>query len=108
MPHALYILFLFMLGACVGSFLNVVVHRLPEATSIWDGLKRLTYPPSQSPKCGHKLAWYDNIPVLGWIMLGGKCRYCRTPISPRYPIIEAVTGGLFALYYVALFMLELG
>jgi leader peptidase (prepilin peptidase) / N-methyltransferase len=92
-----FIIWLFVVGSCVGSFLNVVVYRLPRGQS-------LIYPPSRCPNCEHRLAWYDNMPVIGWIRLGGKCRYCRKPISMRYPIIEAVTGSLFALFYVAIFI----
>jgi len=101
MPHWFYILFLFALGACVGSFLNVVVWRLPRGES-------LITPPSHCPKCNKLLAWYDNLPVIGWIKLGGKCRYCREPISARYPIVEAITGGLFVFYYVMFFMFQIG
>jgi len=97
MPHAFYLIFLFALGACIGSFLNVVVWRLPRGES-------LLSPPSHCPKCGTELRWYDNIPVLAWIFLRGHCRYCRRPISPRYPIVEAVTGALFVFYYLAFFV----
>jgi leader peptidase (prepilin peptidase)/N-methyltransferase len=117
MPHLLYILFLFALGACVGSFLNVVVWRLPrieygENDTGWRALLRsiegLSNPPSHCPKCKNRLKWYDNVPVLGWLKLGGKCRFCGLPISPRYPIVEAVTGLLFAGYYVAFFIYQAG
>src|SRR2546421_5298371 len=101
MPHLLFIPFLFILGACVGSFLNVVVWRLPRGES-------LVTPPSHCPKCNTRLAWYDNIPVFGWIFLKGRCRYCKEPISPRYPIIEAIAGGLFVFYYVMFFVLHRG
>ena len=101
MVHAVYIFFLFAIGACVGSFLNVVVWRLPRGESI-------VTPPSHCPKCGKNLKWYDNLPVIGWLKLGGKCRFCGLPISPRYPIIEAITGAIFAGYYVAFFMLGAG
>ena len=101
MEHAIYIVFLFAIGACVGSFLNVVVWRLPRGESI-------VTPPSHCPKCNKNLKWYDNLPVIGWLKLGGKCRYCREPISIRYPIVEAVTGTLFAGYYVCFFMLGVG
>ncbi len=67
MPHAFYIVFLFLLGACVGSFLNVVVWRLPRGES-------LITPPSHCPRCDRPLRWYDNLPILGWIQLGGSCR----------------------------------
>jgi leader peptidase (prepilin peptidase)/N-methyltransferase len=92
-------IFLFVFGASVGSFLNVVVWRLPRF-----GWRSLISPPSHCPKCEHRLAWRDNIPVFGWIFLGGKCRYCRAPISPRYPIIEFITGGLFVGYYLMFFV----
>jgi leader peptidase (prepilin peptidase)/N-methyltransferase len=101
MAHWLYIPFLFALGACVGSFLNVVVYRLPRGQS-------LITPPSRCPECQTPLAWYDNVPVFGWIFLRGKCRYCGKPISPRYPIVEAITGLLFVFYYVMFFILHAG
>lgn len=72
----------------MGSFLNVVIYRVPEKLS-------LLHPPSRCPRCRHPLRPYDNVPILGWLWLKGKCRYCRVSISPRYPIIEAMTGGLF-------------
>jgi leader peptidase (prepilin peptidase)/N-methyltransferase len=99
--HVVYTAFLFVFGSCIGSFLNVVVWRLPRGES-------LATPPSHCPKCNHPLAWYDNIPVLGWIMLGGRCRYCRDAISIRYPLIEGITGLIFAGYYVLLFIAKLG
>ncbi|WP_299485902.1 A24 family peptidase [Acaryochloris sp. IP29b_bin.137] len=76
------------LGASVGSFLNVVIYRLPEGLS-------LLHPPSRCPQCHTQLKPYDNVPVLGWLWLRGKCRYCHTPISSRYPLVEAATAGLF-------------
>lgn len=101
MPHWFYIVFLFAVGSSIGSFLNVVVYRLPRGQS-------LVHPPSRCPKCEHRLAWYDNLPVVGWIFLGGKCRYCRQPISARYPIVEGVVGLLFAAFYVLIFMAHQG
>ncbi len=96
-PLLIWLIFLILAGACVGSFLNVVAYRLPEGRSI-------VTPPSACPRCGHRLAWYDNIPVLGWLILRGRCRYCREPISVQYPLIEAATaalfGGLYAAYYL--------
>ena len=112
-PQALYIVFLFALGSCVGSFLNVVVWRLPrvevvEGDSLFRAFFRsfeaLSWPPSMCPKCKKPLKWYDNLPVIGWLKLGGRCRFCKEPISMRYPIIEAITGLLFVLYYVMFFM----
>ena len=117
LQHAVFIFFAFAFGACVGSFLNVVVWRLPRVEhdenesiprSLWRGLRALAHPPSRCPKCNTPLAWYDNIPVFGWIWLRGRCRYCAEPISPRYPIVEAVTGALFVLYYVMFFIVQLG
>jgi len=117
LQHAVYIVFLFALGACVGSFLNVVVWRLPRIEgpegesllrSFWRTFHGLAYPPSHCPKCNTKLAWYDNIPVFGWIALRGKCRYCGEPISPRYPIVEATCGLLFVFYYVMFFIVGIG
>lgn len=77
-----------VLGACVGSFLNVVIYRVPAGLSI-------LYPPSRCPHCLRQLAPRDNIPVIGWFLIGGKCRYCHSPVSWRYPAIEAATGFLF-------------
>ena len=101
MPDAVYIAFLFALGACVGSFLNVVVWRLPRGES-------LNSPPSHCPKCEKLLLWRDNIPILGWIKVRGKCRFCKEPISIRYPIVEAVTALLFVFYYVMIYRVHVG
>src|ERR1041385_3934664 len=98
--HLTYILFVFALGACVGSFLNVVVWRLPRGES-------LISPPSRCPQCETKLAWYDNFPVFGWLWLRGRCRYCATPISARYPTVEFITGAMFVFYYVMFFILHI-
>ena len=81
---------LFIFGLCVGSFLNVVIARLPEGRSI-------VSPGSACPRCGRFLQWFDNVPLISYALLGGRCRYCREPISVRYPVIELVTGLLFAL-----------
>jgi len=81
-------LWMFVLGGVFGSFLNVVVYRLPAGMS-------LSRPCSHCPLCKHPIRWYDNVPVLGWIFLRGRCRDCRAPISIRYPLVETVTGGLF-------------
>jgi leader peptidase (prepilin peptidase)/N-methyltransferase len=76
-------------GAIVGSFLNVVAYRLPRGES-------LVHPPSACPSCGSPIKPYDNVPVLGWLWLRGRCRACGAPISPKYPIVEALTGALCA------------
>lgn len=78
----------------MGSFLNVVVYRLPEGLS-------LVSPPSRCPHCLTRLKPYDNVPVLGWLWLRGVCRYCNKPISMRYPLVEASTGMLFSLVFWA-------
>ncbi|MEJ1934005.1 prepilin peptidase, partial [Nostoc sp. NIES-2111] len=74
----------FALGASIGSFINVVVYRLPAGLSI-------LWPPSRCPHCLNQLKAYDNVPVFGWIWLKGRCRYCKSQISPRYPVVEAIT-----------------
>jgi len=91
------LIFIVAFAACIGSFLNVVVYRLPRGQS-------LVFPGSRCPSCGYAIKWYDNIPLLSWMLLKGKCRQCKKPISPRYLAIEAATaalaGGLYICYYV--------
>jgi leader peptidase (prepilin peptidase)/N-methyltransferase len=82
-------LFAGVLGLVIGSFLNVVIHRLPRGTS-------LSHPGSHCPACGTAVRWFDNVPVLAWLWLRGRCRSCAAPISWRYPVVELVTGVLFA------------
>ena len=76
-------------GLIIGSFLNVVAHRLPRGES-------LVRPGSRCPGCGTAIAPYDNVPVLSWLALRGRCRHCAAPISARYPLVELVTGALWA------------
>lgn len=76
-----------VLGACVGSFLNVVIHRLPRGESLWG-------PRSRCPACGAPIAWYDNLPLLSWLLRRGRCRACGGPISARYLVVEALTALL--------------
>lgn len=83
------------LGLVVGSFLNVVVARLPHRRSLWG-------PRSACPACGAAIAWHDNIPVLSFVALRGRCRACEAPIAWRYPLIEALTAGTFALAHLVL------
>jgi leader peptidase (prepilin peptidase)/N-methyltransferase len=125
-----------LLGLCVGSFLNVVIHRLPLMmerqwwaevaqqlgdTDSWrrvfgaqaaplpassaaplqaslDALPPLSLakPASRCPSCGHAIRWHENLPLLGWLRLGGRCSACKSPISPRYPLVELLTAVLFA------------
>jgi leader peptidase (prepilin peptidase)/N-methyltransferase len=77
----------FLWGAIWGSFLNVVIYRLPANLSV-------VSPPSRCPTCKTQLAWHDNVPIFGWLWLRGRCRTCKTPISPRYPAIELLTALL--------------
>lgn len=78
-----------ILGLIIGSFLNVVIWRVPRGESV-------VSPPSACPQCGHEIRAYDNIPVVSWLVLRGKCRDCSHPISARYPLVELGTGLLFA------------
>jgi leader peptidase (prepilin peptidase)/N-methyltransferase len=115
-PHALEALLsppaLAILGLCIGSFLNVVIHRLPAMLE--QGWRResaellgvtfqetdtatLLKPRSRCPSCGHAIAWHENVPVVSYLLLRGRCSSCRTPISMRYPLVEIVTAVLFAL-----------
>ena len=78
----------FVLGCVVGSFLNVCIHRLPRNESLW-------WPPSHCPNCNHRIPWYLNIPILSWLILRGRCRWCGSKISPRYLLVELLTGLVF-------------
>ncbi|GMW02340.1 MAG: prepilin peptidase [Candidatus Hydrogenedentota bacterium] len=90
--YAVLSMFAFVLGCMVGSFLNVCVYRLPRGLSV-------VKPRSRCPKCESSIVWYDNIPVLSWLVLGAKCRNCKNPISWQYPLVEAITGLLFFLVF---------
>jgi leader peptidase (prepilin peptidase) / N-methyltransferase len=85
--------FIFLGGLCIGSFLNVCIWRIPREESI-------VFPGSRCPACRHKIAPWDNLPLLSWILLNGKCRHCRAPISPRYFLVELLTGTLFAALWL--------
>jgi leader peptidase (prepilin peptidase)/N-methyltransferase len=85
--------FVIAIGACIGSFLNVVIWRLPRGESIVTG-------PSHCPHCQYHIPFYLNVPVLAWLWLRGRCAHCRAPISPRYPVVEALTAVLFAWVWV--------
>ncbi len=78
-----------LFGSTIGSFLNVCIYRLPRRVSI-------VFPRSACPHCGRALSWYENLPIVGYLALRGRCRTCRAPISPRYPIVEAMTAVMFA------------
>src|SRR5262249_6413525 len=83
-----YVVWLGVLGLVLGSFFNVLIVRLPAGQSI-------VRPGSRCPSCGHTLAWFENIPVFSWLVLRGRCRACRAPISPRYLLVELLPGSLF-------------
>lgn len=100
-----------VLGLCIGSFLNVVIHRMPlmlergwrlesaELLGVQVEVSEsitLSRPRSRCPSCGHAITWYENIPVLSWLWLRGRCSACKAPISLRYPFVEILTGVLFA------------
>tara|TARA_R110002111_G_scaffold256015_1_gene322678 strand:+ start:17536 stop:18696 length:1161 start_codon:yes stop_codon:yes gene_type:complete len=85
----------FVMGSVIGSFLNVVIYRMPLGLNI-------SKPKSRCPVCETPIQTRDNLPILGWILLRGKCRHCQTPISMRYPIVEAIVGCFFLLLYLAL------
>ena len=89
-PASLALVAAALFGAIIGSFLNVVIYRLPLGQSI-------VSPPSRCRNCGYQLKWYDNVPILSWILLGGRCRQCKTGVSIQYPIVELITAILFVL-----------
>jgi len=99
MSNPLIFVAIFGFGLCIGSFLNVCISRLPAGDSI-------VYPGSRCPRCATPIRFYDNIPVLSWIWLRGKCRSCRMPIAFRYPVIELLSGA-FAVCTVLKFGLSL-
>lgn len=83
-------LFAFVIGAVIGSFLNVCIHRLPAGESV-------VYPPSHCPGCGERIRSRDNVPLLSYVLLRGRCRSCGAAISVRYPVVEALSGALLVL-----------
>lgn len=92
LPAAFFVAAVAGVGAIIGSFLNVVIHRIPREESI-------AFPASHCPSCGTAIRPYDNIPVISWAVLRGRCRLCRAPISARYPAVELLTAILFALTF---------
>ena len=92
-PAGVQEVFVFLVGCCFGSFYNVLIHRLPAGESI-------VRPGSHCPRCSHPIAFYDNIPLLSYLLLGGKCRHCGECIPLRYPLVEALTGVLTALLFL--------
>lgn len=90
MTNTIITIFAAVVGLCIGSFLNVVILRLPKEKSI-------VFPGSHCPKCKKPLRWHHNIPVLSFLALRGRCAYCKTKISWRYPLVEIITGALFVI-----------
>ncbi len=88
--YAFYLVFLGLFGLVFGSFANVLIWRVPRGESI-------VSPPSHCPTCGHEIRWYDNIPVVSWLVLGGRCRDCGTRIPARYPLVESGSAALWVL-----------
>jgi leader peptidase (prepilin peptidase)/N-methyltransferase len=86
-------IFIFILGIWIGSFLNVLIYRIPKK-------EEFVKTSSHCMMCQHKLAWYDNIPLISWLALRGKCRYCKGKISPQYPIVEAANGLMWLLIFL--------
>ena len=91
----LFYIFAFLFGAAVGSFLNVCIARIPQKESIVTG-------PSHCESCGRRLAWYEMVPIVSWLVLGGKCRTCKAKLSSQYPLIEAGNGLLWVLITLVL------
>jgi leader peptidase (prepilin peptidase) / N-methyltransferase len=91
MPVAAIAVALGLIGLCIGSFLNVCIFRIPLEQSV-------VHPPSRCMQCGKTLRWYHNVPVVSWLVLRGRCGFCGTAVSARYPAVELLTGVVFALH----------
>lgn len=89
MDSAIFVI-LTLLGVCVGSFLNVLIYRIPRE-------EEFVKTPSHCMSCGHSLSWYENIPVVSWLLQGGKCRACGVKLSVQYPVVEALNGAMWLL-----------
>ena len=101
-PLWIVLSWLFVFGTVVGSFLNVCIYRIPQHERLWDQLSGLNHPPSSCPYCKKRIFATDNIPILGWLRLGGRCRFCRHSIPSRYALIEFFNGLLWVVLYVAI------
>lgn len=99
-PYITYAVFAFLLGAVVGSFLNVCICRMPHDESV-------VSPPSHCPTCDYRIRWYDNIPILSYLLLQGKCRSCGAPISIQYPLVEFLNGLLSLALFCKFFPMRL-
>jgi leader peptidase (prepilin peptidase)/N-methyltransferase len=96
-PDWFYLVCAFAFGSCIGSFLNVVIYRLPRD-------KSLAFPPSMCPGCENPIRFYDNIPILSWLLLRGRCRNCKMLITSRYMVVELMTGLLFVAVFILYFI----
>jgi len=99
-PDWIWFVTVFAYGCCIGSFLNVVVYRMPRD-------KSLMWPPSACPACSRHIHFYDNIPLISWLILGRKCRFCKAPVSPRYFVIELLTAVIFLGVFIWYFSVDL-
>ena len=98
-PDWIWFVVVFAYGCCIGSFLNVVVYRMPRD-------KSLVWPPSACPACGEHIRFYDNLPLISWLILGRKCRYCKAPVSARYFVIELLTAVIFLSLFILYFSVD--
>jgi len=98
-PDWIWFVSVFAYGCCIGSFLNVVVCRMPRD-------KSLVWPPSACPACGRHIRFYDNLPLISWLILGRKCRFCKAPVSPRYFVIELLTAVIFLSLFILYFSVD--
>lgn len=98
-PQWILLGYVFVIGTVVGSFLNVCIYRIPTKDSFWGSLKAIVYPPSKCPRCFHQIPGRFNIPIIGWLILRGRCYHCSKGISWRYPAIELGNGLLWSLVY---------
>lgn len=99
LPMWICLLWLFVFGAVVGSFLNVCIYRIPTKEGLWESLSAIIFPPSRCPRCQNRIPGWCNVPIFGWLMLRGRCYYCKGWISPRYPLIECFNGLLWVFLY---------
>lgn len=98
--YFIYSILVLMTGMSIGSFMNVVIYRLPQMIYEQEPGFSLAWPPSHCPSCSGKIHWYDNIPLFSWLLLGGKCRHCKSPIGMIYPVTELLIGLCFVSQFI--------